>query len=256
MNEYKSLFSLEGKVAIITGGAGLLGKETAKGLCDFGAKTVVADISLDKAQAVVDGLQGVATAEFIDISDEKSVEDLISKYEKIDIWINNAYPRTADWGVKFENIPVQSWRQNVDMHLNGYFICCQKAAQKMREVQSGTIINIASIYGMLGPDFSIYQGTNLTMPAAYSAIKGGIINLTRYLATYLAADNIRVNCISPGGIFDNQQESFVTAYCNRTPMARMACPRDIAGPILFLSSNASSYITGQNLIADGGWTAW
>ncbi|NLE26755.1 MAG: SDR family oxidoreductase, partial [Clostridiaceae bacterium] len=118
------------------------------------------------------------------------------------------------------------------------------------------IVNIASIYGMLGPDFSIYEGTTMTMPAEYAAIKGAIINFTRYLATYLASYNIRVNCLSPGGIFNEQPASFVEKYKQRTPMGRMGNPEDIAGGVLFLLSNLSSYVTGQNLVIDGGWSAW
>jgi NAD(P)-dependent dehydrogenase (short-subunit alcohol dehydrogenase family) len=120
----------------------------------------------------------------------------------------------------------------------------------------GNIVNIASIYGMLGPDFSIYEGTTMTMPAEYAAIKGAIISFTRYLATYLAPYNIRVNCLSPGGIFNEQPETFVKKYNKRTPMGRMGNPEDIAGGVLFLLSDLSSYITGQNLVIDGGWSAW
>jgi len=122
--------------------------------------------------------------------------------------------------------------------------------------RQGNIVSIASIYGMLGPDFSIYEGTTMTMPAEYAAIKGAIINFTRYLATYLAAYNIRVNCLSPGGIFNEQPASFVEKYKQRTPMGRMGNPEDIAGGVLFLLSNLSSYMTGQNLVIDGGWSAW
>ncbi|MEK7333547.1 MAG: SDR family oxidoreductase, partial [Nitrospirota bacterium] len=120
----------------------------------------------------------------------------------------------------------------------------------------GTIINLASIYGVVAPDFSIYEGTEMTMPVAYSAIKGGIIALTRYIATYYAKYNVRANTVSPGGIFDNQQETFVKRYSDKTPLGRMGSPSEVTGAVVFLASEAASYITGQNLIVDGGWTAW
>jgi len=256
MNNYKDLFSLEGKTAVITGGAGLLGREMAKGLCNHGATAIIAELSPDEAQKVVDSIGKAAVAEFLDITDPESIAQLINKYDKIDIWVNNAYPRTSDWGKKFEDIPPDSWKKNVDMHLNGYFMCCQKIAAKMVRQSRGNIINMASIYGLVAPNFSVYNGTEMTMPAAYAAIKGGIINFTRYMATYLAPYKIRVNCISPGGIFDRQPASFVGAYSGLTPMGRMAEPKDIVGPLIFLASEASAYVTGQNLVVDGGWTAW
>ena len=126
----------------------------------------------------------------------------------------------------------------------------------MKRQGGGSIINFASIYGVVAPDFSIYEGTDMTMPVAYSAIKGGIITLSKYFATYYGGDNIRVNAISPGGIFSGQAESFVDRYAQKTPMKRMGTPEEIAGAVVFLSSNASSYVTGQNLLVDGGWTAW
>src|SRR5690606_7772021 len=148
-----------------------------------------------------------------DITNEASVKaavgQILSKYGRIDGLINNAYPRTADWGKHFEDIPYSSWKQNVDFQLNSYFLLSQTVLKSMRANKSGSIINMASIYGIVGPDFSVYEGTEMTMPAAYAAIKGGLINFTRYLASYYGPYGIRVNCVSPGGVFDNQPESFV-----------------------------------------------
>lgn len=168
--------------------------------------------------------------------------------------INNAYPRTDDWGLKFEDIPPSSWRANVDLHMNGYCLCCQKAAEQMKKQGAGSIINIGSIYGIVGPDFSIYEGTSMTMPAAYAVIKGGIIQFTRYLASYYGASGVRVNSISPGGVFDGQDSAFVEKYSAKVPLGRMAEPDDISGAVLFLASDASKYITGHNLVVDGGWS--
>lgn len=258
MNKYTDLFSCKDKVAVVTGGAGLLGREVVKGLIDFGALVYVADINFDKTNE----LAKKKKIQFIelDITSEDSVKKafkvILQKNNKIDILVNSAYPRTEDWGLKIEQIPFTSWTANVNNHLGGYFLCCQIAAEKMKEAGNGSIINMASIYGVCGPDFSIYKGTAMTMPAAYSAIKGGLITFTKYLATYYADKNVRVNSISPGGIYDKQPLSFVEKYSKKTPLGRMADPNEIVGGVIYLASDASSYVTGYNLIIDGGWTAW
>ena len=140
--------------------------------------------------------------------------------------------------------------------MNGYFVCCQKVLKLMKIKKRGVIVNVASIYGILGPNFNLYDGTDMTVAAAYSMIKGGIVNLSRYLSTYYGPYNIRINAVCPGGIFDNQPKKFVKKYNSLTPLGRMADPKDIAGPIVFLCSDAASYITGQVLNIDGGWSAW
>lgn len=243
---YDDLFCLKGKVAVVAGGAGLIGKEIARGLSAFGAAVVVADISKGAGRRV-------------DITNERSVSSLIKfvdkKYGRMDIWVNSAYPRTGDWALKLEDVPVSSWRKNIDMHLNGYFICCRNAAEYMKKKKAGSIINLASIYGMAGPDFSIYKGTAMTCPGAYSAIKGGIIAFTRYLASYYGRQGVRVNCISPGGVRDSQAEAFIKRYSDKTPLGRMANAADITGAAIYLASDASAYVTGHNLVVDGGWTA-
>ena len=264
MNKYISRFSLHNKTIIVTGACGLLGREICKALAELNACIVLADIDIMTAKKLEEELRDVygasVTAFPLDISSEDSVNKLVDELSKqavsVDGLVNNAYPRNAAYGTIFENITMDSWRENIDMHLNGYFNVSQKIARIMMQQRQGNIVSIASIYGMLGPDFSIYEGTTMTMPAEYAAIKGAIINFTRYLATYLAAYNIRVNCLSPGGIFNEQPASFVEKYKQRTPMGRMGNPEDIAGGVLFLLSNLSSYMTGQNLVIDGGWSVW
>ena len=239
------------KVVLVTGGQGLLGTSILKELFDHNVIVINLDIS------VCDDL--ILRTIKCDVTSEESIENAILKvmneYGRIDGLVNNAYPRTSDWGNKFEDIKFSSWQANVDMQMNSCFLFCQKVSEVMKEQKFGSIVNIASIYGVVGADFSVYEGTNMTMPAAYSAIKGGLINFSRYLASYLGKYNIRVNCVSPGGIFDNQPEQFVNNYENIVPMKRMGQPDDIAPSIAFLLSEGAKYITGQNIIIDGGWTS-
>lgn len=256
-------FSLKDKIAVVTGGAGLIGKSVAIGLAQAGAKVYVADIN-EKAGIEIEKQNKNSDLKLkwieLDITDVSSISSCINKVVKddkrIDIWINCAYPRTSDWSDKFEDIKYESWKKNVDMHMNGYFLCCQKIAKQMKKQKKGSIINFGSIYGVVGPDFSIYEETNTTMPAVYSAIKGGIITFTKYLSTYYAKHGIRVNAVCPGGIYDNQPQAFVKKYEEKTPLGRMGKPEEIAGSVIFLASDASSYITGHVLMIDGGWTAW
>lgn len=242
---------LKDKVIVVTGGNGLLGKEIVSKAIDQGAICINADInhpaSDDPTKVICDVTDPVSV--------EKTVASIIERYGRIDGLVNNAYPRTKDWGNKFEDINYESWKTNVDWQLNSYFSFTKEVSKYMATARSGAIVNMASIYGVVGPDFSVYNGTTMTMPAAYAAIKGGLINLTRYLASYLGSQNIRVNAVSPGGIFDNQNRTFVENYSNKVPLRRMGLPDDISPAVIFLLSDESKYITGHNLIVDGGWTS-
>jgi NAD(P)-dependent dehydrogenase (short-subunit alcohol dehydrogenase family) len=242
---------LKGKIIVVTGGSGLIGRSIIKNLLANEAIAINAEIN------VIDNLEdGLVKCDVTDIfSVKKCIEKILGKYKVIDGWVNNAYPRTADWGTKFEDIPLDSWQKNIDLQLNSIFICSQEILKIMKVQQFGSIVNLSSIYGTVGPDFTIYEGTNMTMPAAYSAIKGGIVNFSRYLASYYGPYGIRVNCVSPGGILDQQDEMFVKQYEKKVPMRRMGLPDDIAPAISFLLSDETKYITGQNLIIDGGWTS-
>lgn len=241
---------LKDKIIIVTGGSGLIGKELVADIKRKGGIAINADIGVDTNLP-----SGTIR---MDITNDQSIQlgiDLIvEEFGRIDGLVNNAYPRTKDWGTKFEDIDPQSWRTNVDMQLNSYFVCCQKVLKIMAAQNSGAIVNIASIYGVVGNDFTLYEEYGGTSPAAYSAIKGGLINFTRYLASYYGKKGIRINCVSPGGIFDHQHPSFVTRYEAKVPMGRLGNPDDIAPAVSFLLSNEAKYITGQNLIVDGGWT--
>ena len=240
---------LKNKVFIVTGGNGLLGKEMVNDITKKGGIAICADISVDTDLAL-NTLKLDVTSESSIINAYKLVNDY---YGQIDGLVNNAYPRTEDWGNKFEDIKLVSWQKNVDFQMNSVFVCIQKIAPYLLR-SKGNIVNIGSIYGVVGNDFTVYENTGLTSAAAYSAIKGGLINFTRYLASYYGKDSVRVNLVSPGGIFDNQHPTFVDQYTHKVPMKRMGTPKDIAPPVSFLLSDEAKYITGQNLIVDGGWT--
>jgi NAD(P)-dependent dehydrogenase (short-subunit alcohol dehydrogenase family) len=242
---------LEQKVILITGGSGLLGKAMIEDLHQKGAIPINLDVN------VKDDFEKQTL--YCDVTDDNSIRKAIQKvwekYQRVDGLVNNAYPRTSDWGNDFEHIDPDSWRQNVDWQLNAYFVFCQEVLFKMKEQGFGSIVNVASIYGVVGNDLTVYEGTDLTPAAAYTAIKGGVINFTRYLASKYGPFGIRVNCVSPGGIFNHQPEKFVKNYSQKVPMKRMGNPDDIAPPTSFLLSDEARYINGQNLIVDGGWTA-
>ena len=241
---------LKDKIILIPGGKGLLGRSIVEQVQREAGIAIVADtLASDNIES------GEVRC---DVTDEGSIREMLTSvhehYGRIDGLVNAAYPHTADWGEKFENIKLQSWRSNVDMQLNSLFYLCQETLRLMKPRAAGSIVNMSSIYGMVAPDFSVYEGTQMTTPAAYAAIKAGVIHLTKYLAAYFGPYNIRINCLSPGGIFDNQHASFVANYEKKVPLRRMGRPDDIAGPVCFLLADESKYITGHNLPVDGGWT--
>ncbi|WP_293912762.1 MULTISPECIES: SDR family oxidoreductase [unclassified Sphingobacterium] len=244
---------LKDKVIVVTGAGGLIGRESVRHLVLNGATVVAIDIKIYECEAELFLESDIAAKDGIDLS----VNEVMSRYGRIDGLVNLAYPRTADWGNKFEDIAFESWSENVNMQLNATFYICQKVMEIMKEQRSGSIVNIASIYGVVGNDFTLYQDYNGTSPAAYSAIKGGVINFTRYLASYYGPYNVRVNCVSPGGVLDekNQQPSFIKRYSERSPLRRLGNPSEMAPAISFLLSEDASFITGHNLMVDGGWTA-
>lgn len=244
---------LKDKVIILTGAGGLIGRESLKHLVENGAKVIAVDINEFESDADLFLTYNVTKTEEIDVL----LKDVLDRYGRIDGLVNLAYPRTSDWGTKFEDIPFESWQNNVDMQMNAVFYICQKVLDIMKQQNSGSIVNIASIYGVVGNDFTLYEEYEGTSPAAYAAIKGGLVNFTRYLASYFGKYNIRVNCMSPGGVLDekNQNPSFIKRYSDKSPMKRLGNPTEMAPAITFLLSDDASFITGHNLMVDGGWTS-
>jgi len=242
--------NLNKNVIIVTGSKGLLGRSIVENIEKNNGIAVKFDIMNNN---------NMSNNEFlVDLNDDNSIEKSLNKvfsiYGQVHGLVNNAYPRTKDWGNKFEDVSNYSFSKNIDMQLSRVFSISKLVLSHMKEKKSGSIVNIASIYGEVANDFKIYENTNIHPPVAYSAIKGGLISFNRYLASYFAKYQIRSNCVSPGGVLDNQDPIFIKNYENKVPMGRMAKPDDIAPIVSFLLSNDSKYITGQNILVDGGWT--
>lgn len=265
-------FRLDHRVAIVTGGAGLLGKEFCRTLAEAGAKVVVADLNEAAAQAVAADLQGMgaqAVGLGVDVTAPESVRQMVAQtlaaFDRLDILVNSAAldpkfdPQHGGHSNRFEEYPLELWNQALAVNLTGVFLCCQAAIPTLLQQGKGVIINIASIYGINAPDQRIYQRPGQPpqyKPAYYPVTKAGVLGLTAYLAAYYGEKNIRVNALTPGGVYNRHDEEFVRSYSARTMLGRMARKDDLNGALLFLASDASEYMTGANLIVDGGWSAW
>jgi 2-deoxy-D-gluconate 3-dehydrogenase len=268
-------FDLTGRVALLTGGAGLLGQQFTRTLLRAGACVAVADLRGEAAAATAERIgQGNERCLGVplDVTSRSSIESvrdtLLDRWRRIDLLINNAAidPKfdaavAGQQASTFEDYPLELWKQSLEVNLTGVFLCCQVIGKVMAAQGRGTIINISSTYGVAAPDQRLYQRDGeaeqtLFKPAAYAVTKAGVAHFTRYLATYWAAKGIRVNTLTPHGIYNAQDEQFVKRFADRSPLGRMAEPDEMNGALLFLASDASSYMTGGNLVVDGGWTAW
>ena len=259
---------LKNKVIIIIGANGLLGQEFVKSCLENRAKVVVSDIVEDMGFRIEDlGLRvedlelsgkGGLVYKRCDITSKNSVLDLIKftkdKFGKIDAVVNTTYPRNKNYGKKFEYVEYKDFCENVNLHLGGYFLVSQQFAQFFKKQNFGNIINIASIYGIIPPRFEIYGNTGMTMPIEYNVIKHGIVSMTKYIAKYYKGFNIRANCISPGGILNNQPKDFILKYDDYALNKGMLEKEDISGALLFLLSDMSKYVNGQNIVVDDGWS--
>lgn len=272
----KDLFDLSGKVAIVTGGAGMLGREYCRAFAEASAHVVVADLrggdAKDYAHQISSETHPKAIGIETDVTDKISVESMITRtldeFGRIDILVNNAAldpkfdtKHASEHTNTFEDYPLELWNESVAVDLTGMFLCSQAVARPMLEQKSGVIINICSTYGVVGPDQRLYERDDPTQqrtykPITYSVTKSAVLGLTRYLATYWSGKNIRVNALTLGGVFNEHDEEFVRRYSYRTPLGRMAEKSEYCGALLFVASDAASYMTGANLVVDGGWTAW
>lgn len=253
---------------LVTGASGYLGRQITNQINQLSGSVLMIDRELALLEEVNANLitmyPNVSNTIFqCDLEFDQECEALVnfvnSKYGKLDCLINcAAYVGSSSltgWSVEFEKQDINIWRKAINVNLTAVFYLCQKLAPLLNKSEFGNIINVASIYGMLGPDWDLYLGTRMSNPAAYAASKGGIIQLTKWLATTLAP-NVRVNCVSPGGLFRNQDNSFVQKYIKKTPLRRMGTEKEVASVVAFLASDMASYITGQNIIVDGGFSVW
>jgi len=267
-------FNLKGNTVLVTGGGGLLGRQFALALAQAGADVMLADLAYEAAadQAEVIRAEGLsAEALAVDVIDPDStramVEQTLARFGRLDVLINSAaldpkfdpQHQSEQAANAFETYSLEAWRKALDVNLTGMFLASQAAVQPMLAQGKGVIINICSTYGINGPDQRIYirpDGTRSYKPVYYSVTKAGVLGFTRYLAAYYAGKNIRVNALTPGGVYNQHDEVFVKAYSAKTILGRMANIDEMSAAMLFLASDASSYMTGSNLIVDGGWTAW
>jgi NAD(P)-dependent dehydrogenase (short-subunit alcohol dehydrogenase family) len=273
-NMPRDLFSVEGKIVVVTGGCGQLGRQFTRTLIDGGARVAVFDVNPSERKSedrnIDGGREDALLTLAVDVarrdSIEKGLAQVLSKWGPPHALINNAAldsppDAPAEENGPFESYPESSWDKVMEINAKGVFLCCQVIGSRMAAAGRGSIINICSIYGLVSPDQHLYeyrraQGVQFFKPVAYSASKSCLVNLTRYLATYWAGKNVRVNTLTFGGVFNDQDEQFLANYSARVPMGRMARDDEYNGAIVFLISDASSYMTGSNLIIDGGWTAW
>lgn len=267
MTTVKQLMDMTGYRALITGAAGQLGRVMADAFAELGVELILLDREGSELKKISDDLANRWGTHIqtifcdLEIPDERSrvIHSLTQEGKPLHVLVNNAaFVGTSDlkgWAVPFEQQGLQAWRRALEVNLTSAFDLCQGLVPLLKSSGFGSIVNIASIYGEFGPDWSLYEGTAMSNPAAYSASKGGLLQLTRWLSTTLAPQ-IRVNSISPGGIARGQPSVFVERYEANTPMRRMAREDDIRGAVVYLSSKMSSYVTGQNLRVDGGWGIW
>jgi NAD(P)-dependent dehydrogenase (short-subunit alcohol dehydrogenase family) len=267
-------FRLDGRVIIITGGAGLLGAQYVNFLSGCGARPIVADINWEAATALFNSLSGPGDGMALtcDVGDAASVSEMvhrvIEKFGRIDALVNNAaidpkfdQAHHEEHTLTFENYPLDLWNESLKVDITGMFLCTQAVAPIMLQQKNGVIVNISSIYGMVGPDQRIYErgrdaGPPQYKPITYSVTKSAVHGFTHYLATYWAGKGIRVNTLTLGGVYNEHDAEFVQRYSARVPLGRMARRDEYCGALAFLLSDMSSYMTGANLVLDGGWTSW
>ena len=271
-DQKKNLFSLTGKVAVVTGGAGLLGQVFCQALVTAGANVAIIDLDKQAADKTATTIEKAETQKVIavecDITSQESVsamvKTVVTQLGGIDILLNNAASKGSNldqFFAPFENYSLQAWREVMAVNIDGLFLVAQSVGSQMKKQGGGSIIQVSSIYGVVAPDQRIYQGSEyngrpINTPAVYSVSKAAVLGLTSYLSTYWADSKIRVNTLTPGGIASGQNSEFNQKYSNRVPLGRMGEASELTGALIYLASDASSYVTGQNIIVDGGLSAW
>jgi NAD(P)-dependent dehydrogenase (short-subunit alcohol dehydrogenase family) len=249
---------------LITGGTGALGMVFGSTLAEDGADVVLVDVDQERCNHCAEEISSATRRRVLgvrcDVADEGDVQSAVRRaveaFGRIDIVINNAAAQPPGFCTPFEEYPVEVWNRVMAVNLTGPFLMARAVAPVLLRQKSGSLINICSTYGVVAPNQHLYDGSSFNTPAVYSASKAGILGLTRYLATYWAEKGIRVNSITPGGIFRGHTDPFLANYCARVPMARMGQQDELRGAVVYLASDASSYVTGHNLVVDGGWTTW
>jgi 2-deoxy-D-gluconate 3-dehydrogenase len=259
------LFGLQGRVAVVAGGAGRIGRVLCRALAEAGADVAVLDRDEPAASALAEQLASASGRRVLpcvaDLTNpshlETAVEQVRSQLGPPSILVNSAqYRGPGFYSSRPEDYPPAAWQQVLEVNLTGVYLACQAFGRSMIAQGGGVMVNLASTYGVVSPDPRIYGDSGVNSPVSYAASKAGVIQLTRYLAIHWREQNVRVNCLVPGGVFDQQSPEFVRQYCARTPLGRMAAPDDYQGAVLFMVSPASAYMTGAVVTVDGGWTAW
>lgn len=264
--QLSELSRLDGRVSLVVGGAGHIGSVASAGLAELGSKIALVDLKKERVAEVAAELRQEFGAEVLeivaDLENEEQVRAIpstvVERFGRIDALVHLAAivnPELGGWTTRFEDQSVAQWRRGIEINLTSAFLLAQGCVEHLRRSPNGSMIFFGSTYGIVGPDWSIYEGTDMGNAAGYAASKGGIIQLTRWLATTLAPD-VRVNTLSPGGVYRDHLEVFRNAYANKTPLKRMATEEDYKAGVAFLASDMSRYVTGHNLVIDGGWTAW
>lgn len=269
--DFRSQYDLSRKIVVVTGGTGILGKWYCHGLAKAGAKVLVADLQAADCERLVSEINqekgGKSEAHPVDLASEKSIKawakQILDQHGSIDVLVNNAATKSANFFQPLEKFSLEDWNQVMAVNVTAMFLAARELGPSMVAKKAGSIINVSSIYGLVGPDQRIYEGSwyeamggAINTPLIYSATKGAVISMTKHLATYWGAMGVRTNCLAPGGVGSGQNAVFDEKYSARVPMGRMARPQEMVGALAFLASDASAYVNGQSLVVDGGWTAW
>jgi NAD(P)-dependent dehydrogenase (short-subunit alcohol dehydrogenase family) len=254
------LFSVEDKVIVVTGACGLIGRAIVKALHERGARLVLVDVATARPEALA-GETGNAIGVPCDVSDASNVAALVRRtlesFASVDVLVNNHQFKPKGFTeARAETFPEELWDDILRVNLKGAFLTCREFGRVMLEQRKGSIVNVASTYGIVSSTPDLYEGNSLGNPVAYSASKGGLIMMSRYLGAYWAGRGVRVNCVTPHGVFNHHEAGFVERFEARSPMRRMMTAEEVVGAVIFLASDASSYATGSNVLVEGGWTAW